>query len=140
MPMKAALATIFAALLLGAGGLPWWLSQPERLSRIVARAVPELEADVRFESVRLGWAGPLVLDGVTVVPRDGSRSPISIDRIEGSHGLLAMLLSAGDLGRLAIDGLAVDLAFDKDHVSNLEGLVRRKPADPADPAPRPARA
>ena len=140
MPLKATLATLAAAAFLGAGALPWWLSQPERLSRIVARAVPELEADVRFESVKLGWAGPLVLEGVSLVPRDGSRSPISIGRIEGSHGLLAMLLSAGDLGRLTVDGLAVDLAFDENHVSNLEGLVRRKPADAADPTPKPTRA
>jgi hypothetical protein len=140
MPLKATLATLVVAALLGAGTLPWWLSQPERLSRIVARAVPELEADVRFESVKLGWAGPLVLEGVSLVPRDGSRAPISIGRIEGSHGLLAMLLSAGDLGRLTVDGLAVDLAFDENHVSNLEGLVRRKPADAADPTPKPTRA
>ena len=140
MPLKATLATLAAAAFLGAGALPWWLSQPERLSRIVARAVPELEADVRFESVKLGWAGPLVLEGVSLVPRDGSRAPISIGRIEGSHGLLAMLLSAGDLGRLTVDGLAVDLAFDENHVSNLEGLVRRKPADAADPTPKPTRA
>jgi hypothetical protein len=140
MPVKATLATILAAVLLGAGSLPWWLSQPERLSRIVARAVPELEADLRFESVKLGWAGPLVLDGVTIVPRDGSRPPIAIGRIEGSHGLLAMLLSAGDLGRLTVDGLAVDLAFDENHVSNLERLVRRKPIDPANPSRRPTRA
>ena len=140
MPVKATLASLLAAVLLGAGSIPWWLSQPERLSRIVARAIPELEADVRFQSVKLGWSGPLVLDGVTLVPRDGSRSPITIGRIEGSHGLLAMLLSVGDLGRLAIDGLAVDLAFDEEHVSNLERLVRRKAADPADRRPRPTRA
>jgi hypothetical protein len=140
MPAKATLATFLAAVLLGFGSLPWWLSQPERLSGIVARAVPELQAELRFESVRLGWAGPLVLEGVTVVPRDGSRPPIAIGRIEGSHGLLAMLLSAGDLGRLTIDGLAVDLAFDENHVSNLETLVRRKPLDPANPSRRPTRA
>ncbi len=140
MPLKTTLATLVVAALLGVGTLPWWLSQPERLSRIVARAVPELEADVRFESVKLGWAGPIVLEGVSLVPRDGSRPPVSIGRIEGSHGLLAMLLSAGDLGRLTVDGLAVDLAFDENHVSNLEGLVRRKPADAADPTPKPTRA
>jgi hypothetical protein len=140
MPAKATLATLMAAVLLGTGALPWWLSRPERLSRLVARAVPELEADVRFESVKLGWVGPLVLDGVSIVPRDGSRAPISIGRIEGNHGLLAMLLSAGDLGRLTIDGLTVDLAFDENHVSNLEGLVRKKPAEAAAPARRPTRA
>jgi hypothetical protein len=138
MSVKATIATFFAALCLGAGAVPWWLSQPERLSGIVAGAVPELEADVRFESVKLGWAGPLVLEGVTLVPRDGGRPPISIGRIEGSHGLLAMLLSAGDLGRLTIDGLAVEIAFDEQHVSNLEGLIRPKQA--AAPAPKPTRA
>ncbi|MFM7136522.1 MAG: hypothetical protein ACKO1M_05560, partial [Planctomycetota bacterium] len=140
MTVKATLGVLLAAVLLGAGALPWWLSQPDRLSRIVARAIPELEADVRFKSVKLGWTGPLVLDGVTIVPRDGSRPPITIGRIEGSHGLVAMLFSAGDLGRLSIDGLAVDLAFDKDHVSNLERLVRPKPVDPAARPPRPTRA
>lgn len=137
-PVKAVVAIVVAALLLGCGALPWWLSNPERLSQIVARAVPELEADVRFESVRLGWAGPIVLEGVTLVPRDGSRPPIAIGRIEGSHGLLAMLFSAGDLGRLVIREMAVDLAFDEQHVSNLEGLVR--PPEHRGGPPRPTRA
>jgi len=140
MSVKATLGGIVAALLLGAGALPWWLSQPERLSRIVAAALPELQADLRFEAVKLGWSGPLVLDGVTVAPRNGGRPPITIGRIEGSHGLLAMLFSAGDLGRLSIDGLAVDVAFDEHHATNLEGLVRPKAGAAADPPRRPTRA
>lgn len=140
MSLKATLGGIAAAVLLGAGALPWWVSQPERLSRIVAAAVPELQADVRFGAVKLGWGGPLVLDGVTLVPRDGSRPPITIGRVEGSHGLLAMLLSAGDLGRLSVDGLELNLVFDNNHVTNLEGLVRPKAAEEADRARRPKRA
>ncbi len=136
-PVRATIATGLVAVLLGAAALPWWLSQPERLSRLVARAVPDLKGSVQFERVRLGWTGPIVLEGITLVPGDGSPPPLSIARIEGTHGLAAMLLSAGDLGRLAIDGLKVDLAFDKEHRTNLEKLF--PPPQPRDAATPPSR-
>jgi hypothetical protein len=130
-PVRATIATGLAAVLFGAAILPWWLSNPEWLSRLVAAAVPDLDGTVRFERVRLGWTGPLVLEGISLVPRDGGPPPMTIARIEGNHGLAAILLSAGDLGRLAIDGLKVDLAFDEQHRTNLEKLVR--PRDPTLP-------
>lgn len=138
-PMKATLTTLLILLLLGPAAAPWWLANPARLSRIVANAVPELEADVTFDTVRLGWLAPVVLEGVRLSPRDGSRPPLTIDRIEGSHGLLAMLFSAGDLGRLRIDGLAVDLVFDEEHRTNLEKLVRAGGDEPDAPVRRPRR-
>jgi hypothetical protein len=139
-PVRATIATGLAAVLLGAAALPWWLSQPERLSRLVASAVPDVKGTVRFERVRLGWTGPIVLEGITLVPEDGSPPPVSIARIEGNHGLAAMLLSAGDLGRLAIDGLKVDLAFDKEHRTNLEQLFPPPPARDAETPPSRKRA
>lgn len=139
LTMKASLAAVLAAILLGTAAVPWWLSNPERLSRIVAQAVPELEADVKFEKVRIGWMGPLEIEGVTLAPRDGDRPPLTIGRIEGSHGLLAAIFSVGDLGQLTIDGLTVDLALDENHRSNLEKLVPAPADDPADRAPRPQR-
>jgi hypothetical protein len=137
--IKATVGTGLAAAVLAGVALPWWLSNPERLSKIVASAVPELLGTVTFERVRLGWTGPIVLEGVRVVPRDGGRAPLTIDRIEGSHGLLAMLFSAGDLGRLAVDGLAVDLAFDENHGTNLEKLFAPRQAPRDDTPARPRR-
>jgi len=116
------LATGVVVAALGTASAPWLLSSPARISALVARAVPELQADVRFGGVTLGWLGPLVFDDVRVVPRDGSRDPFTIRRIEVSHGLAGILLSLGDLGRLRIEGLEADLVFDADRDSNLKGL------------------
>jgi len=111
-----------AALLLGAGALPWWLSNPQRLSGYIAQAAPDLQADVTIGKAQIGWLGPLVLEEVTLVPRSGARNPATIARIEGSHGLAGMLLSAGDLGTFRIQGLRADLVFDANRDSNLKGL------------------
>jgi len=139
-PVEATIATGLAAVLLGTAALPWWLSQPERLSRLVARAVPDLKGTVRFERVKLGWTGPILIEGIRLVPEDGGPPPLSIARIEGNHGLAAMLLSAGDLGRLAIDGLKVDLAFDKEHRTNLEQFFPPPQARDAETPPSRKRA
>ena len=112
-----------AALLLGAGALPWWLSNPQRLSGYIAKAVPDLQADVTIGKAQIGWLGPLVLEEVTLVPRSGARNPATIARIEGSHGLAGMLLSAGDLGTFRIQGLRAEVVFDANRDSNLKGLM-----------------
>ena len=129
--VRALLATGLVAAALGTASIPWLLSNPGRISALVARAVPELQADVRFGSVRLGWIGPLVLEDVRVVPRDGSRDPITIRRIELSHGLAGILLSLGDLGRLRVEGLEADLVFDAERNSNLKGLFLPTAVKPA---------
>jgi len=112
-----------AALLLGAGALPWWLSNPQRLSGYIAKAAPDLQADITIGKAQIGWLGPLVLEEVTLVPRSGARNPVAIARIEGSHGLAGMLLSAGDLGTFRIQGLRADVVFDANRDSNLKGLI-----------------
>jgi hypothetical protein len=96
----------------------------------VANLLPELDATVSFERVRLGWMGPIVLEGVKVVPADGREPPVFIRRIEGDHGLLTMLLSGGDLGRFVIEDPTIQLAFDQDHGTNLEQLFRTSDAPP----------
>lgn len=131
MMIKVALGTLLVPLLLGTAAVPWWLSSPERFSRIVARALPELEGELTVEKVQLGWMGPIVLEGVTLTPQDGTRPPVAIRRIEGSHGLLAVLFSVGDLGTISVEGLAVDLVFDEQHRTNLEKLFPARPKDPA---------
>ncbi|MEI8070792.1 MAG: hypothetical protein WCI09_04300 [Planctomycetota bacterium] len=130
---KATLVIVLAVAVLGFGSVPWFLSDPSRVSRVVAEALPELQADVTFQSVKLGWLGPIVLDDVRVVPRTVSKdplgpanpiNPITIKRIECSHGLAAMLLSLGDLGRLRIEGLQADVVFDANRESNMKDLFR----------------
>ncbi|NCA11835.1 hypothetical protein EBR56_08525, partial [bacterium] len=115
--------TLLALVLLGAAAAPWLLSDPTRISRFIARAVPGLEADVAIGRVRIAWSGPIVIDDVKIVPRNGARPPLAIKRIEGSHGLAAMLLSGGDLGRFRLEGLEADIVFDTDRTSNLTGLL-----------------
>ncbi|MFM1997669.1 MAG: hypothetical protein RLZZ111_2056 [Planctomycetota bacterium] len=120
---RAALASAAVAALLGLASIPWLLSSPERLTGLVAKAAPRLEADVRFDAVAVRWLGPTVLEGVRIVPRDGSRTPITIRRIEASHGLAGILLSLGDLGRVRVEGLDAQVAFDAERNSNLRSLV-----------------
>lgn len=118
-----------AAIVLGAGVVPWLASDPARLSRLIARAVPALQADVTIGKARIGWSGPIVIEDVRVVPRNGARSPVFIKRIEGNHGLVAMLLSGGDLGRFRVEGMEADVVFDVNRDSNLTGLILPPPAE-----------
>jgi hypothetical protein len=127
--MRATLATAAAVALLGTASVPWLLSSPTRISGLVARAMPQLQADVRIGSVKLGWLGPLMLDDIHVVPRDGTREPVTIKRVELSHGLAGILMSLGDLGRLRIEGVEATVVFDADRNSNLKGLFLPVTAD-----------
>lgn len=102
--------------------VPWLLSSPERMSRYATALLPQLEGRVTFGGVRLGWAGPIAFDDVRIVPRDGSAAPVRIKRIVGSHGLLAMLLSGGDLGTIHVEGLEADVVYDAQRRSNLATL------------------
>lgn len=103
--------------------VPALVSNPARIARLAARAVPGLQADVSIGGARIGWAGPVVIEDVRIVPHSGARPPLSIKRIEGSHGLAAILLSFGDLGRVRVEGLEADVVFNADRTSNLTGLV-----------------
>jgi hypothetical protein len=130
------------ALLAVAGGLacaPWMLSDPTRMSRLVARACPELDADVTFRSCRVGWTGPIVFEGVRIVPRDGAVSPLSVGRVEVAAGLAAILATWGDLGRVRVDGVEADVVFDDRRRSNLAGLHRPSPVADGPSTSRPPR-
>ncbi len=114
---------LLGVILLGAGALPWWLSEPSRISAFIAKAAPNLHGDVVIGRARLGWFGPVVLEDLIVVPRNGTREPISIRKIEGSHGLAAILLSVGDLGVIRVEGMETHLVFDANRDSNIKGLL-----------------
>ena len=110
--VRALLLTILASVVLLVAALPWYLSTPGMMSRIVARAVPDLLAEVTFDHVRIGWLGPIRLDGIRVVPQDGTDPPLEIRRIEVSHGFASILFTGGDLGRVLVDGIEADVVFD----------------------------
>ncbi|MGA0039634.1 MAG: hypothetical protein ACO3NZ_07295 [Pirellulales bacterium] len=104
---------------------PWILSSPEMVAKIVQSSLKGAEADVSVASVRIGWLGPTVVEGITFEPRDGSERPVSIGRVEGDRGLLGMLLSMGDLGTFRVSGLEVDVVFNEDRTSNLQSLAAK---------------
>jgi hypothetical protein len=134
-----ALATIVGVVAVGLAILPSLLATPSRISKLIATAIPELQADVAIEAVRLGWLGPMTISGIRVVPHDGGQPPLAIRRIEVSHGLAGILLSGGDIGRIRIEGLAADVVFAADRTSNLASLFRPQAAPVADPAAPAAR-
>jgi hypothetical protein len=103
--------------------LPWLVGTPERVTKLVAAAIPELAADVKPAGVRLGWFGPIVLEDLAIVPRNGDPTPLEVGRVEVEHGLAGILLSAGDLGRVRIEGLRADIVFDKEHRTNLDSIL-----------------
>lgn len=113
--------------------LPAIVGTPERVRQAVAMAVPELAADVKPGRVRFGWLGPITLDDLALVPRNGDPAPLTIRRVEVERGLAGILLSAGDLGRVRIEGLQADVAFDREHRSNLDSIL--PPRDPGGPTP-----
>lgn len=129
-----ALATIVGVVAVGLAILPSLLATPSRISKLIATAIPELQADVAIEAVRLGWLGPMTISGIRVVPHEGGQPPLAIRRIEVSHGLAGILLSGGDIGRIRIEGLAADVVFAADRTSNLATLFRPRAAPVADPA------
>lgn len=113
----------------GAIALPWWLSSPETVAGFIQSALKGAESDVSVEKVQIGWFGPTVIEGISFLPRDGSPQPVSIARVEGERGLLAMLLSRGDLGEFRVSGLEVDVVFDEDRQSNLQALAAQPEGD-----------
>ena len=127
-------STLMVVVLAVLAVLPSVIGTPERITKLVATAVPELAADVRPGRVRLGWFGPIVLEDLAIVPHSGDPTPIAVRRVEVEHGLAGILLSAGDLGRVRVEGLAADVAFDREHRSNLDSIL--PPGTTALAAPR----
>jgi len=129
-PLKATIAVLATAFALGVAAMPWWLSDPERLSRMVAKALPGFAGTVAIERARLGWVGPMVIEGISLATPAGGRPPISVSRVEVDHGLLGILLSAGDLGPVRVTGLDVAVTFDESHHSTLEEIFPPPPLGP----------
>lgn len=121
---------VLGLILLGGAVVPWWLSEPSRVTAWVSRNVPNLHGRVEMAKATFTWLGPIVFEDVVVVPKNGAREPVLIQRIEASHGIAAFLLSGGDVGHVSVEGLEAHLVFDDERNSNAAGLF----VDPGDPA------
>lgn len=113
-----------AAVVIGLAA-PWILSSPQTVAGLIQSSLHGAEADVSVEKVRIGWFGPMLIEGIAFKPRDGGRRPVSISRVDGDRGLLGMLLSGGDLGVFRVRGLEVDVVFNEDRTSNLQALAAK---------------
>jgi len=125
------LSALLVAVVAGLAVLPSVVGTPERITKLVAAALPDVAADVTPGRVRLGWFGPIVLEDLSVVPRNGDPTPIAVRRVEVENGLAGILLSAGNLGRVRIEGLTADIAFDREHRSNLDSVLPPPQPGPA---------
>lgn len=113
---------VLGLILLGGAVVPWWLSEPSRVTAWVSRNVPNLHGRVEMAKATFTWLGPIVFEDVVVVPKNGAREPVVIQRIEASHGIAAFLFSGGDVGHVSVEGLEAHLVFDEDRNSNAAGL------------------
>lgn len=139
-PWAARLATagivLAGVVLLVAALVPWWLSDPAKVTAWVRRNAPDLAGSVEMRRATFTLAGPIVFEDVVVVPRDGKREPLMVRRVEVEHGILRFLLSGGDCGRVRIEGLETHVVFDERRESNVTGLFAA-PARPPRPGPPP---
>jgi hypothetical protein len=124
-------SSLLIAVAAGIVCLPWIAGTPERVTKLIAAAIPELAADVKPARVRVGWLGPIVLEDLAIIPRNGDPTPLAVHRVEVEHGLAGILLSAGDLGRVRVEGLQADVIFDREHRTNLDSIL--PPRDPGEP-------
>ncbi len=122
---------LVGVILLGGAAVPWWLSEPSRVTAWISRNVPNLHGTVEMRKATFTWLGPIVFEDVVVVPKNGVREPVVIRRIEASHGIAAFLLSGGDVGHVRVEGLETHMVFDADRNSNVTGLF----VDPHEPDP-----
>ena len=113
---------LLGLILLGGAVVPWWLSEPSRVTAWVSRNVPNLHGRVEMAKASFSWLGPIVFEDVVVVPNSGAREPVVIQRIEASHGIAAFLFSGGDVGHVSVEGLETHLVFDEERNSNASGL------------------
>ena len=123
---KVFIAGVLLVMLCLMAAIPWYLSSPRMMTRITKRLLPELQASVTFERVRVGWFGPIQLDGIAVKPNDGTDAPLLMSRLEVSSGFGSILCSGGNLGLLRIEGLKIDVTFDKNRNSNLQNLFLKE--------------
>ena len=108
--------------------LPQWLVSPTGIRQAILRSLPDIHGDVEVDAASIGWFTPLAIDGIRLVPATDGEPPLSIATIRGERSMLDILRNGGRLGEVTVSGLAFDLVFDEQHVTNLQRTVGKPPA------------
>ena len=110
--------------------LPQWLVSPAGIRQVIIRSIPQLQGDVEVDAASIGWFTPLAIDGIRLVPADTTTPPLVIEQIRGERSMFDILQHGGRLGDVTVTGLAFNLVFDEQHISNLQRTVGKPPTRP----------
>ncbi len=117
------LASIFvtlSALLIAT--LPWIASQPALLATVLHRINAEIGGELAVSRVRLGWTGPLVVEGLRL--RDTQRQDVvQIERVELESGLWRLITNPTSPGKLRLGRPRVQLLLDASNRPSLAAAL-----------------
>ena len=100
--------------------VPQWLVSANGIRQLIIRSVPNLRGDVLVSKASIGWFEPLRIQGIEFRSTTSGPTPIRVGSIEGTLGLLEIIQNGGRLGIITIKDTEIHLAYDDDHVSNLQ--------------------
>jgi len=114
--------------------LPQWLVSANGIRQLIIRSVPNLQGNVLVGEASIGWLQPLRIHDVEFLPTTSDPTPIRVGSIEGTLGLLEIIQNGGRLGTITIEDTEIHLAYDDDHVSNLQktfgtSLQKKQPTE-----------
>ncbi len=107
--------------------LPQWLVSASGVRQLIVRSVPNLRGDVFVGAASIGWYTPLRIRDIEFRSARSGPTPIRIGSIEGTQGLLEIIRKGGRLGLIMVNDTELHLAYDENHVSNLQEMIGIKP-------------
>ena len=107
--------------------LPQWLVSAGGVRQLIVRSVPNLRGDVFVGAASIGWFTPLKIRDIEFRSARSGPTPIRIGSIEGTQGLLEIIRKGGRLGLITVNETELHLAYDENHVSNLQETVGLEP-------------
>jgi len=107
--------------------LPQWLVSAGGVRQLIVRSVPNLRGDVFVGAASIGWFTPLKIRDIEFRSARSGPTPIRIGSIEGTQGLLEIIRKGGRLGLVTVNDTELHLAYDENHVSNLQETVGIEP-------------
>ena len=107
--------------------LPQWLVSAGGVRQLIVRSVPNLRGDVFVGAASIGWFTPLEIRDIEFRSARSGPTPIRIGSIKGTQGLLEIIRKGGRLGLITVNDTELHLAYDENHVSNLQETVGIEP-------------
>lgn len=121
---------LFAGILLACAAvvlLPHWLISASGVRQLIVQSVPNLRGDVFVGAASIGWFTPLKIRDIEFRSARSEPTPIRIGSIEGTQGLLEIIRKGGRLGLITVTDTELHLAYDENHVSNLQETIGIEP-------------